>query len=268
MALVLYELDDHIATITLNRPEALNAFNRGLLREMRDAFQRFRTEDDARVGIVTGAGGRAFSAGMDLKELSQRREPPAEPEKPRPSGISRFLARDPGDLFAGTDNWKPLIAAIDGYCLAGGLELALSCDIRICSPSSVFGLTEVTRGIIAAGGGTQRLPRTVPLAAAMEILLTGRHVTSDEALQWGLVNRVVPPNKLMPTAMEIARAIAANAPLAVRASKEAALRGLDLTLEEGLRVEALLSQVIARTEDAREGPLAFAQKRKPDYKGR
>jgi enoyl-CoA hydratase/carnithine racemase len=268
MSLVLYDLDEHVATITLNRPEAHNAFSRDLLREMRDAFHRFRTEEEARVAIVTGAGGRAFSAGMDLKELSERRSRPSDQSAPRPSGVSRFLANDPTDLFAGPNMWKPLIAAIDGYCLAGGLELALSCDIRIATPSSVFGLTEVTRGIIAGGGGTQRLPRMVPLAAAMEILLTGRHVSSDEALGWGLVNRVVPADKLMDTAREVARAIASNAPLAVRATKEAALRGLDVPFEDGMRIEAFLSNVIARTEDAREGPLAFAQKRKPDYKGR
>jgi enoyl-CoA hydratase/carnithine racemase len=267
VALVIYDLEDHVATITLNRPEAHNAFSRDLLREMRDVFQRLAGDDDAWVAVVTGAGGRAFSAGMDLKELSQRRAPSGS-DGPRPSGTSRFLARDPGELFAGTQMWKPLIAAIDGYCLAGGLELALSCDIRVASEKSVFGLTEVTRGIIAGGGGTQRLPRFVPLAAAMEILLTGRHVSAEEALRWGLVNRVVSSEDVLPTALEIARAIAGNAPLAVRATKEAALRGLSVPLEEGLRIEAFLSQIIGRTEDAREGPLAFAEKRKPDYKGR
>ena len=143
-----------------------------------------------------------------------------------------------------------------------------SCDLRFATPASVFGLTEVTRGIIAGGGGTQRLPRMIPLAAAMEILLTGRHVTSDEALRWGLINRVVPPDELMHTAREVANAIASNAPLAVRATKEATLRGLDVGFEDGMRIEAFLSQIIARTEDSREGPLAFAEKRKPDYKGR
>src|SRR5438093_4439257 len=175
MSLVEYVLSDHVATITLNRPEAHNAFSRDLLREMRDAFHRFRSEEEARVAIVTGAGGRAFSAGADLKEMSERRSRDAQPDdKPRPSGISRFLGRDPTDLFAGSNMWKPLIAAIDGYCLAGGLELALSCDLRLATPSSVFGLTEVTRGIIAGGGGTQRLTRMVPLAAAREIPRTGR----------------------------------------------------------------------------------------------
>jgi len=268
MSLVGYELADHVATITLNRPEAHNAFNRELLREMRDAFQRFRTEEEARVAIVTGAGGRAFSAGMDLKELSRRRSQPRDDSTPRPSGVSRFLGSDPTDLFAGSNLWKPLIAAIDGYCLAGGLELALSCDLRFATPASVFGLTEVTRGIIAGGGGTQRLPRMVPLAAAMEVLLTGRHVDADEALRWGLLNRVVPANQLMDTVRQVASTIASNAPLAVRASKEAALRGLDVGFEQGMRIEAFLSQVISRTDDAREGPLAFAEKRKPDYKGR
>jgi E-phenylitaconyl-CoA hydratase len=269
MSLVLYDLSEHVATITLNRPEAHNAFSRDLLREMRDAFHRFRTEEDARVAIVTGAGGRAFSAGADLKEMSERRSRSAQPDdKPRPSGISRFLGRDPTDLFAGSNMWKPLIAAIDGYCLAGGLELALSCDLRFATPASVFGLTEVTRGIIAGGGGTQRLPRMVPLAAAMEILLTGRHVTADEALTWGLINRVVPADKLMETALGVAQTIASNAPLAVRATKEAALRGLNVGFEDGMRIEAFLSQVVTRSEDAREGPLAFAEKRKPDYKGR
>jgi enoyl-CoA hydratase/carnithine racemase len=268
MSLVEYDLDEYVATITLNRPEAHNAFSRDLLREMRDAFHRFRTEEDARVAIVTGAGGRAFSAGMDLKELSQRRSQPRDESTPRPSGVSRFLANDPTDLFAGPNLWKPLIAAIDGYCLAGGLELALSCDLRFATPSSVFGLTEVTRGIIAGGGGTQRLPRMIPLAAAMEILLTGRHVTANEALGWGLVNRVIPADKLMDTVRDVARTIASNAPLAVRATKEAALRGLDVPFEDGMRIEAFLSQVISRTEDAREGPAAFAQKRTPDYKGR
>jgi len=269
MALVIYELDEHVATITLNRPEAHNAFSRDLLRELRDVFARFRTEDDAWVGIVTGAGGRAFSAGADLKEMSARRaRPETETDRPRPSGVSRFLARDPEDLFAGGNMWKPLIAAIDGYCLAGGLELALSCDIRVASHASVFSLTEVTRGIIPGGGGTQRLPRTIPLAAAMEILLTGRHVSATEALAWGLINRVVQSDKVLPAALDIARTIAANAPLAVRATKEAALRGLDVPFEEGMRIEAFLSQIIARTDDAREGPTAFAQKRKPEYKCR
>lgn len=269
MSLVIYELNDNVATITLNRPEAHNAFSRALLRELRDAWERFRIDEEARAAIVAGAGGRAFSAGADLKEMAERGAPSApEDGGPRPSGLSRFLSRRAGDLFAGTEMYKPMVAAIDGYCLAGGLELALSCDIRIASDKSVFGLTEVTRGIIPGGGGTQRLPRAIPLALAMEVLLTGRHVSAEEALRFGLINRVVSSEEVMPVAREIAGMIAANAPLAVRATKEAAIRGLDLGIDEGLRVEAFLSQMIGRTDDAREGPRAFAEKRKPDYQGR
>ena len=270
MALVLYELDDHVATITLNRPEAMNSLSRPLLVELRDGFDRFRKDDDARVAIITGAGGKAFSAGADLKEMAgggrgggERKEG----ERP-PSALSRLLSRRVGYLFGGTELWKPLVAAINGYCLAGGLELALACDIRIASTTSRFGLTEVTRGIIAGGGGTQRLPRTVPLPIAMELLFTGRHATAEEAERWGLVNRVVEPDQVMPVALEMARTIAANAPLAVRASKEAALRGLGMSLEEGLRLEGYLSHAVVSTEDAREGPRAFAEKRKPKFQGR
>ncbi len=268
MALVLYELQDHVATITLNRPEAMNALSRDLLVELRDGFERFRRADEARVAVVTGAGGRAFSAGADLKEMVRRRGEPRQDGPPPPSELARLLGRSSGYLFGGTELWKPLIAAIDGYCLAGGLELALACDLRIASTRSRFGLTEVTRGIIAAGGGTQRLPRTVPLPIAMEMLFTGRHFDAGEAERWGLVNRVVEPDRVMPTALELAGAIAANAPLAVRASKEAVLRGLDMGLDDGLRLESYLGHAIVRTEDAREGPRAFAEKRKPEFKGR
>lgn len=268
MALVLYELSDHIATITLNRPEAMNALSRELLRELRDTFKAFRTDDEAWVAIVTGAGGKAFSAGADLKEMSRRGERPSGEDRPRPSALSRLLGRDAGDLFGGTEMWKPLVAAIDGYCLAGGLELALSCDVRIASAQSRFGLTEVTRGIIPGGGGTQRLPRAIPVAIAMELLLTGRHMDAEEALRFGLINSVVPSEDVMNAAREMAALIARNAPLSVRATKEAALRGLGLPLDEGLRLESFLAQMIGSTEDAREGPRAFAEKREPEYKGR
>jgi E-phenylitaconyl-CoA hydratase len=261
VALVLYELDEHVATITLNRPEAMNALSRDLLVELRDAFERLRRDEDARVAVITGAGGRAFSAGADLKELARREPRPEDAPRP-PSALSRLLGRSAGYLFGGTELWKPVVAAIDGYCLAGGLELALACDIRIASKSSRFGLTEVTRGIMAAGGGTQRLPRAVPLGVAMEILLTGRHLMADEAERWGLVNRVVEPGEVMPAALEVART------LAVRATKESVLRGLNLPLEDGLRLESWISQAIVRTEDAREGPRAFAERRRPKWSGR
>ena len=269
MALVLYEISDHIATITLNRPEAMNALSRALLVELRDAFERFREDAQARVAVVTGAGGKAFSAGVDLKEMAGGRAGAPSEAAPPASGLARLLTRRGGTMFGDVELWKPLVAAIDGYCLAGGFELALACDLRVASRRSVFGLTEVTRGIIAAAGGTQRLPRAVPLAIAMEMLMTGRHCSAQEAERWGILNRVVEePQEVLPAAREIAAGIARNAPLAVRASKEAALRGLGMTLEEGLRFEAYLSQAIHATEDAREGPRAFAQKRKPEFQGR
>jgi enoyl-CoA hydratase/carnithine racemase len=270
VALVLYETSDQIATITLNRPEALNALSRPLLRELRDAFERFREDEGARVAIVTGAGGKAFSAGADLKEMASGGRSGAPREgPPPPSGLARLLGRHAGNMFGGTELWKPLVAAIDGYCLAGGFELALACDLRVASRRSSFGLTEVTRGIIAGAGGTQRLPRAVPLAIALEMLMTGRHWTAEEAQRWGLLNRLVEsPEEVLPSARELAAGIARNAPLAVRAAKEAALRGLGMTLEEGLRFEGYLSHAITATEDAREGPRAFAEKRKPEFQGR
>jgi enoyl-CoA hydratase/carnithine racemase len=268
VSLVLYEVADHVATITLNRPEAMNALSRALLAELRDAIETFRG-DESRVAIVTGAGGRAFSAGADLKEMAGGGSTP----EPRAQGPSRgplasLLERPAGFIFGGTELYKPLVAAIDGYCLAGGLELALACDIRIASNTSRFGLTEVTRGIMPGFGGTQRLPRTVPLPVAMEILLTGRHCTAQEAERWGLVNRVVEPEQTLPAAREVAAAIAANAPLAVRATKEAVMRGQAMHLEDGLRFESYLMHSIFQTEDAREGPRAFAERRKPSWKGR
>ena len=268
MSLVRYEVSDHIATITLNRPDAMNALNRELLRELRDTFKRFRIDDDAWVAIVTGAGGRAFSAGADLKEMSARPSRGDVDGAPRPSGFARLMGQNAGDLFGGTELWKPLIAAIEGYCLAGGLELALSCDMRVAAEDSLFGLTEVTRGIIPGGGGTQRLTKALPLAIAMELLLTGRRMSVEDAFRYGLLNRLTPRGEAMTAALELARAITANAPLSVRAAKEAALRGLDLGINEGLRVEAFLARLIGTTEDAREGPLAFAEKRAPRYKGR
>lgn len=268
MSLVLYDVSDHIATITLNRPDAMNALNRELLRELRDTFKRFRIDDDAWVGIVTGAGGRAFSAGADLKEMSARPSRGDAVGSPRPSGFARLMGQNAGDLFGGTELWKPLVAAIEGYCLAGGLELALSCDMRVASEDSLFGLTEVTRGIIPGGGGTQRLTKALPLAIAMELLLTGRRMSAQEAFGHGLLNRLTPRGEAFDSARELAAAITANAPLSVRAAKEAALRGLDLGINEGLRVEAFLARLIGATEDAREGPRAFAEKRAPQYKGR
>jgi len=164
--------------------------------------------------------------------------------------------------------WKPIIAAINGYCLAGGLELALCCDIRIAAEHAQFGLPEVTRAIIPGAGGTQRLPRAVPSAAAMHLLLTGGRFDAQWALRFGLVTEVVPADRLLPRALEIAEEICRNGPLAVRAVKQAALQGPDRSLNDGLDLEAELGRQVLRSEDAREGPRAFAEKRPPVYRGR
>jgi E-phenylitaconyl-CoA hydratase len=257
---VLYEVRDRIAYITLNRPEAMNALNTAVRQGLNESLRSFRDDPDAWVAIISGAGERAFSAGADLKEMSASREAEAasgQVAAPIPAGPG-------GDLVT----WKPIIAAISGYCLAGGLELALRCDIRIASEDSRFGLTEVSRGIIPGGGGTQRLPRTIPVGIAMEMIFTARHFSAEEALRAGLINRVVAKPDVMSAAEETARQIIANAPLAVRATKEAIMRGLDMSLEDGLRLEALLSRMTRLTEDSREGPKAFAEKRPANFQAR
>jgi enoyl-CoA hydratase/carnithine racemase len=183
-------------------------------------------------------------------------------------GDSGALSVPFAGITRGYECWKPIIAAIHGYCLAGGLELALSCDIRIAAENAQFGLPEPKRAIIPGATGTQRLPRVVPLAFAMELLLTGDRYDAETALRFGLVSRVVPRDRLMATAEELAQTIAANGPLAVRAIKQAALMGRDLPFQEGLALESELAGKIFRTADALEGPTAFAQKRKPEYRGK
>jgi E-phenylitaconyl-CoA hydratase len=171
-------------------------------------------------------------------------------------------------LNRGLTVWKPIIAAINGYCLAGGLELALACDIRIAAEHARLGLTEVLRGIIPGGGGTQRLPRLVPFGVALQLMLTGEHIDAAEAHRIGLVNKVVPAARLMDEAVAMAERICQNAPLSTRAIKEAAYRGMNGSLEDGLRIEAFLSRIIRTTEDSREGPRAFAEKRPAQFRGR
>lgn len=260
MPAVLYETRERIAYITLNRPEAMNALNTDVRQGISESLRQFRDDPDVWVAIMTGAGERAFSAGADLKDMSAGREAEA-------AGVAQ-----PPPIAAGPSGhiqvWKPVIAAINGYCLAGGLELALRCDIRIAAEHARFGLTEVSRGIIPGDGGTQRLPRTIPVGLAMEMIFTAKHITAEEAYRIGLVNRVVAKEQVMAAAEEVARQIIANAPLAVRATKEAILRGLDMSLEDGLRLEGLLSRVVRLSEDSREGPKAFAEKRAAQFQGR
>jgi E-phenylitaconyl-CoA hydratase len=260
MTAVLYEKRDHTVIVTLNRPEAMNAINDEVRKGFHDAMVSFHDDDDARTAIVTGAGDKSFSAGADLKEMSA--------QQLQGGAAGRLWDLSPTALLRQMGLWKPIIAAVNGYCLAGGLEIALACDIRIASENATFALTEVTRGIIPGYGGTQMLPRVVPLGRALQMLFTGERIDAQEAYRIGLVNRVAPPTELMATAEELAQRINESAPIAVRLVKEAALKGLDMPFMDGLRLETLLSLLVQTTEDAMEGPLAFAQKRKAEYKGR
>lgn len=260
MPTVLYEQSDKIVTITLNRPEAMNAVDQETQAGLVSAWIRFRDDDSAWVAILTGAGEKAFSAGADLKKLIPALSGAAVTRRHHDPGF--------GGITRGLEIWKPLIAAINGHCLGGGLELALACDVRIAAEHATFGLPEVRWAIIPGAGGTQRLPRAVSLAKAMEMILTGETIDADEAYRIGLVNRVVPPAGLMPAALKFAETLCRRGPLAVRAAKEAVIRGLAMPLADGLRLEAFLSGALRGTEDAVEGPKAFAEKRAPQFKAR
>ena len=255
MPFVLFETKDHIARITLNRPDAMNAMNTPLYGELQQAFTEVKDNDDIRVAILTGTGERAFSAGADLKEMAER------VAQGKPPMASLPFYRD-------MELWKPIIAAINGYAMGGGCELALCCDIRIAAEHAQFGLPEAKRALLPGSGGTQRLPRLIPFGMALEMLLTGDPISAQEAYRLGLVNKVVPLKDLMATAEDYARRIAENGPLSVKHAKMGAYRGRNMPLSEGMALEQYLFDLTAASEDAREGPPAFAERRKPEYKGR
>ncbi len=253
-----YRKEGRFGILTINRPEALNSINVQAARELHDALVNFRDDPDLWVGIITGAGDKAFCAGADIKDMLPflKEILPATPWKM------------PSNHMQGLEIWKPLIAAINGLALGGGLEMALACDIRIASEKARFGLPEVTLGLIPGWGGTQRLPRLVPGCKAAELLFTGKIIDVQEAYRIGLVNTVVPLEAVLSTAKEWAQQICQAGPLAVRAAKQAMLRGLSLSLEEGLKLENDLEGYVMGTEDFAEGRKAFTEKRKPDFKGK
>lgn len=258
------ESADGVFVVTIDRPEARNALSLAMGRELCTVWETFRDDADLRVAILTGAGDKSFCAGADLKEVGtyyrsmtpiERRE--RGEREPGVGGITRNL--DPG---------KPIIAAVNGHCLAGGLEMALACDIRIAAEHATFGLPEVHWGIIPGAGGTQRLPRTIPLGLAMEMLLTGDPIDAATAFRFGLVNRVVPLANLLDEAKGLAARIARNGPLAIQAVRAAALRGRQLPLDDGLRLEQFYAEPLRQSEDAQEGLRAFAEKRTPKFTGK
>ena len=259
---IIFETRDQIAFITLNRPDSLNAMNRKMTRELVDVCQQVEEDSGIRIAIFTGAGEKAFSAGMDLKERAETAFSPIERRQQKLTNKIYTQARAVAAIT------KPTIAAIRGYCVGGGLEFALACDMRVAAEDAKLGLTEVRRGIIPGAGGTQRLTRAVGVTKAMEMCLTGDTVSGLEAKSLGLVNNAVPSGDVLRTAEDLAGRILKGAPMSVAFIKEAIKKGVELPLEEGLRLEADLSALIGSTEDAKEGPRAFAEKRAPVWQGK
>ncbi len=245
--------DGYVLTITIDRPEAMNALAPEMMFQLEDAFTELRDDPALRVAIVTGAGERAFCAGADLGRMADRGT----------RADTRRLK-----LFSGLDVMKPVVGAINGHCLAGGLGLALLCDVRIASVNATFGCMGTARGILPGAGQTARLPQVVGLGNAMWLLLSAERIPAEEALRIGLVNRVVPRGEALVAAREWADILASRAPLAVQATKESALRGQALGTAEALRLEGELAAPLMGSDDAQEGIRAFNEKRAPEWKGR
>ena len=253
-----FEVDaDGVALITMNRPERMNALDAEHYAALSRCWETVRDDREIRCAIVTGAGDKAFTAGADLKSLVNK----------DPVLADNWLTQKDQILNRGLEVWKPVIAAVNGYCMGGGLTLLFATDIRIAAEGATFGLSEVKRGLVPGNGGTQRVMKQFPYAIAMEILLTGDRFGTDLAERWGLVNAVVPKDRLMATAYDYARRVSENAPLAVQAAKELAIRSLDMDLVTGLRWEQATNTMLRGSKDVKEGTKAFAEKRKAAFKG-
>lgn len=254
---VLYQVDDQVAVLTLNRPRAHNALNAQLTQEFRGAIERAEADADVRVIVIRGCGDRAFSAGADITEFVPPESLVAErQQRAQPKWNDLLMA-----------SAKPTVAAIHGYCLGGGLEVALACDIRIATEAATFALPEVHLGIVPGAGGTQRLPQIVGLGHALRLILTGQRIDAQYALRIGLVSRVVPADGLDEAVREETAMLLRGAPRALAYAKEAVRRGWDLPLADGLRLEADLSSFLLSTSDRVEGAKAFQQRRNPDFTG-
>jgi enoyl-CoA hydratase/carnithine racemase len=250
------QVSNHVAYVTLNRPEAMNALDPESISDLNRIWQEVAGNPDIRVSVLTGAGGKSFCTGTDMKAT------PAATEC-----MAAVYLRDGLPIVPAMKMWKPIIAAINGYAVGGGLEIALACDLRIASSNAKFGLTEVKVASLAGLNGTQMLPRVIPKAVAMKMLLTGEMINADEALRYGLISDVVPPEDLMSLALTYAEKIANAAPLSVQAAKQAAVIGQDMPVEHGILFSHLLWGVLRDTEDRKEGFKAFAEKRNPLYSG-
>jgi enoyl-CoA hydratase/carnithine racemase len=253
-----YEKRGRLAIVTLNRPERMNALHPPAHFELHDIWNDFENDPQVWVGVLTGAGDKAFSAGNDLKYTAEHGR-----NVVRSSAESGF-----GGLTNRTRCWKPIIAAVNGYALGGGFEMALACDIIIAADHARLGLPEPRVGLIASAGGVHRLPRMLPQKIAMGYILTGRHMTAQEALRWGIVNEVVPLADLMATVQRWVDDILAGAPLSIRASKQSAMMGLGQPLEVALNLNYSEAVTMRYSQDMLEGPRAFAEKRRPNWQGR
>lgn len=255
-SLVITEVANGVATVTINRPDKLNALNAPVRQEFIATLGRLDANPDVRVGIVTGAGEKAFVAGADVAEFEHR------------TALDQFTVSRCATVFSATAAFrKPLIAAINGFCLGGGCELALACDIRIASSTARLGQPEVNLALIPGGGGTQRLARLVGVGQAFKLIYSGDMIRAEEAMRIGLVEEVVAPDQLMPRARELAASIASKSPVALQLIKEAIQASLEMPLAEGLRLETALLSVAFASEDKREGVRAFLEKRPPAFKG-
>ena len=254
---VLKHIDGHVATLTINRPDKLNALNietRGRIVQELDELEK---NDDVRVVVLTGAGDKAFIAGADISEFEGK------------SPVDQHRVMTDSSVFLAVDQFpKPIIAAINGFCLGGGCELAMACDIRIASEGAKLGQPEINLGLLPGGGGTQRLPRLVGMGAALKLLYTGDFIRADEAHRIGLVDEVVPAGDVAARAKELAEAIAAKSPVALRLIKQAVRTSLRTPLDEGLSQEVSLFALAFASEDMKEGVDAFLNKRKPNFTGR
>ena len=251
-------VEEGIALITINRPERRNALDEEHYRLLSEAWVRVRDDAEIRSAIVTGAGDKAFCAGADIKSLL-----------PKPTGLSEMWLTQKDEIInRGLEVWKPIIAAVNGVCMGGGTCMLFATDIRIAVPTAVFSLAEVKRGLVPGNGATQRVLSQLPYAIAMEMVLTGDSIDAETAARWGLINRIVEPGQLLDTAFEYARRIGRNAPLAVQAAKELAIRARDVDLRTGLRMELVMNRLLWETEDLKEGATAFAEKRPAQFKGR
>jgi enoyl-CoA hydratase len=258
---LLYEVRDNVAIVTLNRPDRMNTLGGSMKPDLARAFFEYaRADDRVRAVLVTGAGDRAFCAGADIKERAGNQV----------TGTDYFVAQKAThDLFRNIEEFeKPVIAALNGVALGGGLEIALCCDIRIASDTARVGLPEIKLGVIPAAGGTQRLPRLIGEARAKELILTADLVDAETALRLGIVSRVVPQADLIATALALAQRIAEHPPLAVRFAKRAINRGMQTDLDSGLEYERYAAAMIIDSEDRKEGMRAFVEKRKPVFTGR